>query len=277
MITKPLRIFVSVALASSNKTNMPKRPNSLATAVETSSSTKELTLYKKSYKGGGIKDPHYKIFQDVLRIIGSAGTCKKVLYPGCHRHLTPILFFPNVLFVDYDKKVASLYHPDDKAVENYIETNKLYEEDTQYEFLCADVDNNSFVKFMKKKRDDDGNKYDLLISLSAGLLTEPCTKYMATGSYLLVNDSHSDARMVFTTLKDQWQLVAYWDDNCDKFITEPNNLDRCFQVVVNSKTKPPPTTLITADQARESVNVGTVRKRSFKLLLEPMFFLFKKL
>lgn len=33
----------------------------------------------------------------------------RVLYPGCHRHLTPLFFFPDITFVDVDSKIGGLY------------------------------------------------------------------------------------------------------------------------------------------------------------------------
>lgn len=68
-------------------------------------SSKHLNLYTKSYKGGGKKDVHLNVFQDARRLTGAI----RVLYPGCHRHLTANLVFPDVTFIDCDNKVAPLY------------------------------------------------------------------------------------------------------------------------------------------------------------------------
>eukprot|EP00539_Tryblionella_compressa_P006728 CAMPEP_0178770490 /NCGR_PEP_ID=MMETSP0744-20121128/21424_1 /TAXON_ID=913974 /ORGANISM="Nitzschia punctata, Strain CCMP561" /LENGTH=101 /DNA_ID=CAMNT_0020426879 /DNA_START=41 /DNA_END=346 /DNA_ORIENTATION=- len=57
--------------------------------------------------------------------------------------------------------------------------------------------------------------FDLLISLSAGLLVQPCTPYVARHGYLLVNDSHSDARAAFVS--GDWELKAYWDEETKSF------------------------------------------------------------
>ena len=65
--------------------------------------------------------------------------------------------------------------------------------------------------------------------------------------------------------------MAYWDDDADKFIT--NGLDKCFQVIQKGSEETRP---ITKAQAQESVEIGTKSKRSFKLFMEPMFFLFQK-
>ena len=218
-------------------------------------SCKHLNLYKKSYKGGGTKDRHFAIFQDALRWTRA----KKALYPRCDRHLTAALVFSDITFVDYDSKVGPLYS--DPVVKEYVETNKVYDADPHYKFYCYNVNN---------KMPQIDKDYDLLISLSAGIISEPCTKYIPTpDGYLLVNGAHSDARMAYVS--NNWELAAYWDDETSAFTEE--DLDCCFQVVQakSKETKP-----ITKEQARESVAIGTVRKRSFKLLFEPMFFLFKR-
>lgn len=231
------------------------------------SSSKHLNHYKKSYKGGGKKDSHYAIFQDALRIIvadDKSTTIEKVLYPGCHRHLTAALIFPQVTFVDMDPKVAPLYV--EAAATEYVETHKIYESPQQqnYQFYCCSVND-------KKKMSNligDNKYYDTLISLSAGAMAEPCSKFVRGGGFLLVNDAHSDARTVFCN-DNAWTLFAYYENGA--FTTE--RLDRCFRVIVPNSSE---TTPLSIQQARESVAVGTISKRSFKLLFEPMFFLFKK-
>lgn len=225
--------------------------------LTTKPSSKHLNLYKKSYKGGGTKDAHFSVFRDVLRLTSATN----VLYPGCHRHLTAALIFPDVTFIDYDRKVAPLYSAEDTVVRDYVDANKLYDQDAQYRFHCYNVNNK-----MPKISD---HEYDLLISLSAGAIAEPCSRYVPKGGYLLVNDSHSDARTAFVS--GHWKPIAYWDDEKNKFITD--KLDQCFQVIRKSTEE---TTPITKEQVEESINVGTIRKRSFKLLMEPMFFLFQK-
>jgi len=243
MVVSPLIIHTWTLLLAMSKRKIAKEPSS-----------KHLSLYKKSYKGGGTKDRHFAIFQHVLRITRAT----KVLYPGCHRHLTAALIFSDVTFVDYDSKVEPLYS--DPVAKEYVQANKVYDQDSNYQFYCYNV-NNKMPKIEKN--------YDLLISLSAGAIAEPCANFIRPDDgYLLVNDAHSDARTAFVS--DMWNLVAYWDDDTNQFTSE--NLDRCFQVIQKSKE----TKSITKEQVQESIEVGTVRKRSFKLLFEPMFFLFQK-
>ena len=207
---------------------------------------------------------HFDVFSQVQQWTNDP--IKRVLYPGCHRHLTASLIFPQVTYIDSDEKVAEFYA--DKAVEKYIDENKVYDDDVvprHYEFHCHDV-NHPLPTGV-------GKDFDLLISLSAGLVTEPCSDYVRNGGYLLVNDAHSDARTTFVRDND-WELIAYCDEESGdgKGFTD-SNLNRCFRVKVPRSKETQP---MTQAQAEESVKVGSRSKRSFKMPFEPMFYLFQK-
>ena len=247
--------FVILALSMSKR----KITNSgVSSATFSSSSAKNLNLYKKSYKGGGVKDQFYRIFQETLRETNA----KSVFYPGCHRHLTTSLIFPDVTYVDCDSKVGPLFK--EAAAKDYVEEQKLYNDETHYEFCCANVQERLPKRLPKK-----GEGYDLLISLSAGLLAGSCTSLVRPEGYLLVNDSHSDARSMF--LDERWNLIAYWDSEEEKFTT--NDLDQCFRAV-DKKTKDEAP--ISEEQITESIAVGSVAKRSFRLRKDSVVYLFQK-
>lgn len=245
--------------------NMSKRK---FVGKKTSSKQQQLSLYKKSYKGGGSQDSLLDVFKAARQLTNA----NKVLYPGCHRHLTAALVFPEVIFVDCDAKVGPLYAPKEEAVVQYVEEHKLYTEESRYEFHCCNVTHTSKVASVLKDL-----KCDLLISLNAGAISEPCTRFVPKDGFLLVNDGHSDARAAF--ISGNWNLFGYWDEEASEFQTEQSKLDRCFQVKMTDKTQGGGATTtqpITKAQVEESMQVGTVKKRSFKLLFEPMFFLFQK-
>jgi len=257
-----------------------------------------LSAYKKSYKGGGSSDWHLSLFRATRSLVendgrsggGGGGVRKKkddsssssssdlrILYPGSHRHLTPALVFPNINFVDYDGKVGPLYQSD--AARDYVVREKDYSEDPNYTFTKARYE------ALPKSRDFAEDSFDLLISLSAGIVSSPCTRYVKPGGYLLVSDAHSDARAAFVS--DDWELVAVWDPEAEVMDTSDETLQRCFRVVRCAKrrrrrddddgideTNLP---LISKSQVDESERVGTVRKRSFTLLFEPLVYLFKRI
>ena len=241
-----------------------------------SPSQQALKLYQKSYKGGGAQDRHLAVFQQA-KLVSAA---QRVLYPGCHRHLTASLVFREVVYVDSDQRVASLYGSSDKGedvIRHYVESNKIYDEPTKYQFFCCDVhDGRRLSKMISDSGSSDAGDFDLLVSLSAGTIAQACTNFVKTGGYLLVNDSHSDARTIFVGDND-WELVACWDDDSKTFAMD--KLDRCFQVVSTDRSKGAKKKFVpmTMEHVQESVAVGTVSKRSFKVLYEPDFFLFRKL
>lgn len=223
-----------------------------------SPSLKELNLYFKAYKGGGKKDLHWKVFKECQKWTSATS----VLYPGCHRHLTAALIFPVVTFVDNYKQVGSLYT--DLAAVAYVEENKLFDEDARFDFLPYDV--NQPMPSLSNR------SYDLIISLSAGLMTDPCKSFVKSGGYLLVNDSHCDARSTFLNV-DCWKLAAYWNHETSTFTSD--GIGQCFQVYLpRSNTEFAP---ITSDQVEESLNVGSVGKRSFKMVANSSFYLFERI
>lgn len=242
-----------------------------------------MQLYQKSYNGGGEKDSHCRVFQQAQQYTKA----QTVLYPGCHRHLTASLVFSNVVYVDYNAKVAPLYDASDEFVRDYVLQNKVYDNaEPKYRFHSCNVEQTKqLTKLLTAKKNGKNSlttKFDLLISLSAGTIAGACTQFVNDQGYLLVNDSHSDARSIFVGGNNDWKLLAYWDDATQDFSTA--QLDRCFQAVVkqrgsttaggsSNKKKAAP---LTAAQVQESIEVGAVNKRSFKMLLEPNFFLFRR-
>lgn len=209
-----------------------------------------LTAYKRTYKGGGAADFHCPIFQAAAELTD----CKSVLYAGSHRHLTMSLAFPDVLYIDTDERVGDVFSSASAA--EYVSENKTYREEHAIAFRCED-----YTQLQPDR------KFDLLASLSAGQAAPHCSKHVRKGGFILASDAHSDARTAL--LIDCWQLFAVWDDEKETFTTDQETLDRCFRVRGTGN-------LISAEQVRESVEVGAVSKRKFKLLTEPMFFLFRK-
>ena len=60
--------------------------------------------------------------------------------------MTTALVFPKVTFVGCDKKVGNLYT--DKAAAEYVEENKVHDEDATYEFHCCNVNNAIYCGFL---------------------------------------------------------------------------------------------------------------------------------
>lgn len=216
-----------------------------------------LGAYKRSYWGGGRGDWHLPLFEAVAASASAAQEGPlRVLYPGCHRHLTAALAFANVLFVDCDRKVADTFASAEshRFVEEFLGAPRH-----RWSFACANYEG--------PMPGAGEHCFDLLLSLSAGVVSRPCTAYVRPGGFLLASDAHSDARTAF--LMPEWELVAVWDAEAKELLSDRRVLHRCFRVKGTGQP-------ISASQVEESQRVGSKAKRSFTLELEPMFFLFQK-
>eukprot|EP01080_Neovahlkampfia_damariscottae_P008266 gene8266-91_t len=212
-------------------------------------SMKELNLFLKSYKG--LKDIHFNIFQQLIDYLGE--TPKKVFYPGCHRHITASLVFPDVIYLDSYKNVGTCFN--DPSILEFVKENKIYKTETKIHFECKD-----FNETMKEKIDT----FDLIISLSAGIISEPCEKYLKPNGILFVNNSHSDAFKAFL-MEDKFELLSIYQN--DKFITDQDSLDNCFLTTKDEK--------ISNEKFEESLLKST-SKRTFKMKNDSNFFIFRK-
>jgi hypothetical protein len=112
------------------------------------------------------------------------------------------------------------------------------------------------------------NKADLIMSLSAGSVTPACSSVVRCGGHLLASDAHSDARQAF--LSGQWRLCAVWNAKSEQFESDDATLAKCFRIKGSDAT-------ISRAQVDESLLIGAISKRSFRLSFEPMLYLFEKI
>ncbi|KAL3942820.1 MAG: hypothetical protein SGBAC_003058 [Bacillariaceae sp.] len=223
-----------------------------------------LTAYKRSYQKKGQQDFHKQVFGSLSDIINVP---KRVLYPGCHRHITASLAFPIVDYVDCDKKVADVYQ--DEVVRDWVLSEAL-EQSPKWTFTCC-----SYAPMAQNVKFKD-ESYGLMISLSAGIVSEPCSRYIQPGGHFLVNDSHADASAAFvatTITKDDddesktsklFHLIAVWNDG----LWHTDDLEDYFKTTKGG--------YISVEQAREAAEIGSISKRSFRLMKDAPFYLFRK-
>jgi hypothetical protein len=223
------------------------------------STSTPLRQFKQSYLKRGTQDVHINIFQSVH---DEFGPFERVLYPGCHRHISASVVFPSVVYVDSDRKVTPVY--DDSATDEWIAAKKTYTSPTNKELYCGNYESLPSSKFPIES-------FDLLISLSAGVVSTPCGKYVKKQGYLLVNDSHSDARVAF--LDPRFKLVAAWDEEKRTFRSDDEELQQHFHLKFKDGVPPTPMSRV---MVNESVRVGTKSMRSFRLQKEGMFYLFRR-
>ncbi|KAH3880524.1 hypothetical protein DPMN_004440 [Dreissena polymorpha] len=209
---------------------------------------KYLSHFLRVYRG--LEDWHIPIFASVKQFCVDIAT---VMYPGCDKHLTASLFFPNVTYIDLNPKMQPFFT--DLAIRSWIEENKRYDQPTIYDFQNMDFD---------KLTLGNDKTYDLVISASAGLVSNTvCMNYLKPGGHFLVSDAHFDARNAYT--KSDFSLVAVYDNEITQLDCNKKSLDDYFMTTENKK--------ITKEQVEESVSKPK-NKRSFKLKKEPSSFLF---
>eukprot|EP00914_Ancora_sagittata_P020717 GHVO01040857.1.p1 GENE.GHVO01040857.1~~GHVO01040857.1.p1 ORF type:complete len:241 (+),score=41.38 GHVO01040857.1:162-884(+) len=213
-------------------------------------STKELNAYFKTYKNGD-GDFHWPMFRELNKLLDA----KTVLYPGCHRHITASLIFPDVVYVDYYTKIADCF-TDPKVLE-WVNAHKEYDGSPKIIFKCGDFES----PFGEEKE-----SFDLAISLSAGIVTKSCSKYVKPSGHFLVSDAHYDARMLH--LDPNFQLTHVWDDSTMTFNDTAEALKGHFTTRDGNR--------LTEAMVQESIDKPKA-KRSFKLQKEALFYLFKKL
>lgn len=218
-----------------------KRPAKEVKKLSSGCLTKVLKVYK------GLDDFHLPLFKEVQKI----AKARRILYPGSHWHLQASLVFPDVTYVDYNQKVAPFF--EDSAVLAWVTANKSYPTEPKLKLCLTDFEH---LKLPSQA-------FDLLISMSAGIVSKPCTRFLRIGGYFLVSDAHFDARTV--ALDKRFSLVGVYNMESKKL--ETKDLESCFMTTAGK---------ITSQQVEVS-KVKPKGSRGFKLLREDCFYLFKRI
>eukprot|EP00434_Breviolum_minutum_P034196 symbB.v1.2.030257.t1/scaffold3390.1/size57886/6 len=187
-----------------------KRPAKDVKKLSSGCLTKLLKVYK------GLDDFHLPLFKQVQKI----AKARRILYPGSHWHLQASLVFPDVTYVDYNQKVAPFF--EDSAVLAWVTANKSYPTEPKLKICLTDFEH---LKLPSQA-------FDLLISMSAGIVSKPCTRYLRVGGYFLVSDAHFDARTV--ALDKRFSLVGVYNMESKKL--ETKDLESCFMTTAGKIT-----------------------------------------
>ena len=161
-------------------------------------------LYNKYYKNRSFEQ------EDVFRAILDKYNISSALYPGCFVHITPSFTFPKVIYVDNDGK-AKKFFSNKLLVKEMIDSRKQYNDESNFEFIGQDYNKPLSLK---------EQSFDLLISHYAGIISQPCKKYLKRGGLLLANNSHADAGIAY--LDSDFKLIATIEYNRKKQISEKN-------------------------------------------------------
>lgn len=153
---------------------------------------------------------------DRLRLFTAVGShldARTVLYPGSYVDVAASFAFESVTYVDSDARAARFFS-DTTGVDEIIAEHVPSEEDRSWRFVGADYTSTLDVR---------DASVDLLISLYAGFVSEPCTRYLRTGGWLLVNSSHGDAAIA--SIDSRYRLVAVVQSRSGTYSVTDRSLD----------------------------------------------------
>jgi len=141
---------------------------------------------------------------------------ERVLYPGCHVHITPSLIFSDVTYVDSFRNTYRFYEAAD--VKEFISSHKEYEAEASIHFYQQDYN---------KELPAGENQFDLIISQYAGFVGQATKKYLKHKGLLVCNNSHGDASLAY--LDKDYELIAVYNRKSDvSFTISDKNLDTYF-------------------------------------------------
>lgn len=141
-------------------------------------------MRKKTKKLWDKQNQHPNDRWRLFQAVGDTIQPKKALYPGSYVDIAASFVFPDVTYVDLDRR-ATAFFDDVEGVREIIESHGAAPANPAFRFIHAD-----YSKLSLRPK-----QYDLLISLYAGFISEHCTEYLKIGGRLLVNSSHGDAAL----------------------------------------------------------------------------------
>jgi hypothetical protein len=168
-----------------------------------------LALYRQYYVDKDFE--RLDLFQRLAKDYG----IESALYPGSFVHITPSLVYPVTTYVETDARAKAFFA--DPDVHTFIDRHKIYDREPLVTFHAADY---------RRDFGEAEERYDLLISQYAGLVSEPCKRYLKIGGLLLVNNSHGDAGM--SSLDDDYALVAIANRRGGTYRLSERDLDAYF-------------------------------------------------
>lgn len=163
--------------------------------------TKELWAKQDQHKGD-----RWRLFQTVA----ASFPANKVLYAGSYVDVAPSFVYDDVTYVDTDKRAAAFFS-DNEGVKEIIHQNEGN--------AAANV---QFIHQDYRLLDLEEQSFDMLISLYAGFISEPCGKFLRVGGVLLVNSSHGDAALA--ALDERFELAGVVTSSKGKYKVRTDGL-----------------------------------------------------
>lgn len=145
--------------------------------------------------------------------IADAFDLETVLYPGSFVDVAPSFFFNAVCYVDSDARAARFF-ADTAGVDEIIARHRVGASTAEWRFVHSDYSADLELP---------QGRYDLLVSLYAGFVSEHCTRYLRPGGLLLVNPSHGDAALA--SIDPGYRLVGVVKSRAGNYAVSRDDLN----------------------------------------------------
>lgn len=167
-------------------------------------------LYEKHYGGDRAR-------RGLFDALARWCTPRRVLYPGSFLHVTASFVFPSVVYVDTDRTAKRFFASMDDVVA-LVARNKAYRQKPKLTFHSASYE----ADF-----DEPEGSFDLLLSLYAGFISQPCKRFLKVGGVLAANDSHGDAGLA--SIDPDYSLIGVVRGRGDRLRVEEDGLEDSFE------------------------------------------------
>ena len=137
---------------------------------------------------------------------------RTVLYPGSWVDVTASFVWPEVTYLDSDRRARQFFDDVDGVDELLAQRAGTA---PTWHFLARDYTDELPLA---------DAAYDLLVSLYAGLISEHCTQHLRIGGLLLANSSHGDVAMAH--LDGRYELAGVVERDGEGYRVRTDGLDR---------------------------------------------------
>lgn len=193
-----------MALGSSSPLNrrLRRSPTRVRTISNVRASTRKLWDLQNRHEGDRVR-----LYRAVREFTGA----RTVLYPGSFVDISASAVFPDVTYVDTDRRAAAFFE-DESGVREILGSLRGDDGNT-FSFVDADY----------RELDLPPRSFDLLLSLYAGLVSEHCTPFLRAGGFLLANPSHGDVAMA--SIDERYVLAGVVESQAGRYHVRDDRLD----------------------------------------------------
>lgn len=173
---------------------------------------KTVELWAKQDQHQGDRWRLFAAVAEALAVGAGSGAVGSVFYPGCYVDIAPSFVFESVTYLDTDKRAPGFFADTDGVLELIARHDGPPEPEVT--FIHGDY---------TSKLDLPPDRFDLLVSLYAGFISEHCTQYLKVGGTLLANSSHGDVAMA--SIDPRYELIGVINSRSGEYSVDTKDLD----------------------------------------------------